>query len=184
VLRDDARPDEPALAHGWTLIAADLVHPFEAVPVPGVAAFVASARTDTTVHDPEILAVVERICGVVGLSMPTVLTFDGPGHASAAGVIRIGGAALADGAPSDREALLAHCCGHLLLPHAGELSADRVAALYQGSADAITRAIFAAAVHSGVTDPDPAVRVREIQAWCATSGFARLVTSVATAVRP
>ena len=77
---------------------------------------------------------------------------------------------------------------------AGELSADRAAAVYHGSADPITRLIFAEyakefrvregraartdrhgiTVHSGPSPEDPTVRVREIQAWTATPRFARL----------
>ncbi len=135
------------------------------------------------VDDPQLLATIEQLCAVLGVRRPRVLASAQPGHAYGPGTLRLSTTALADYAPRDREALLAHCCGHLLLPQAGELSADRVAALYQGSADAITRVIFSEAVHSGAIDPDPAVRVREIQAWTATTGFARLVTTVATAVR-
>ena len=76
---------------------------------------------------------------------------------------------------------------------AGELSADRAAALYQGNPDAITRLIFAESrreaqdgeehgarsgrgwtVHSAPSTDDLVVRVREIQAWTATPGFARM----------
>ncbi len=77
---------------------------------------------------------------------------------------------------------------------AGELSADRAAAVYHGSADPIARVIFAESaeefrdreeraartdrhgltVHSGPSPEDLTVRVREIQAWTATAGFARL----------
>lgn len=164
----------------WALITADLVHPFEAgrlAPVP-------TELAGEPVNDADTLITVERICQVLGVPTPRVVAAAGPGHACAPGLIQVGDGALTTYAPADREALLAHCSGHLLLPHAGELSADRVAALYQGSADAITRVIFADAVHSGATGLDPAVRVREIQAWSATAGFARLVTSVATAARP
>jgi hypothetical protein len=73
----------------------------------------------------------------------------------------------------------AHCQGHVLLPWAGELTADRLAALVVGGADPITRVIFAGVgspcVHSGVL-VDPATRVREVQAWTATAGFASLTT--------
>jgi Zn-dependent protease with chaperone function len=70
-----------------------------------------------------------------------------------------------------------------------ELSADRAAAAYLGSADAMTRAMFRfaattmdpAGLHSvqsppfaRPSDPSLAIRVREIQAWTATPGFARL----------
>jgi hypothetical protein len=57
-----------------------------------------------------------------------------------------------------------------------ELSADRAAAAYLGDADAITRVMFRSAGPS--TDPMLAVRVREIQAWTATPGFARLRASI------
>jgi hypothetical protein len=185
VLRDDARQDRSVVPNQWTLITAELVHPFEAVPqLPAAVPDVAPEQASMPLTDPEVVTIVERICGVLGVPVPRVLISGKSGHACAPGLIRIGESGLTDYAGPDREALLAHCCGHLLLPHAGELSADRVAALYQGSADAITRVIFADAVHSGAIEPDPAVRVREIQAWSATSGFARLVTSVATAARP
>jgi hypothetical protein len=176
VLPDPAGPTEP---NPWARIVADLVHPFEtatSTPAPG-------QWQGDEVDDPQLLATIEQLCGVLGVRRPRVLASAQPGHAYGPGVLRLGTAALAGYAPRDREALLAHCCGHLLLPHAGELSADRVAALYQGSADAITRVIFGEAVHSGATDLDPAVRVREIQAWTATGGFARLVTTVTTAAR-
>ena len=52
-----------------------------------------------------------------------------------------------------------------------------MAALYQGNPDAITRVIFAEAVHSGGPE-DHLIRVREIQAWTATPGFARLAALV------
>jgi Zn-dependent protease with chaperone function len=61
--------------------------------------------------------------------------------------------------------------------HKSELSADRAAAAYLGSADAITRVMFRFAgvtVGKPSTDPMLAVRVREIQAWTATPGFGRL----------
>jgi Zn-dependent protease with chaperone function len=59
--------------------------------------------------------------------------------------------------------------------HKSELSADRAAAAYLGNADAITRVMFRLAGQS--TDAMLAVRVREIQAWTATAGFARLTSS-------
>jgi Zn-dependent protease with chaperone function len=63
--------------------------------------------------------------------------------------------------------------------HKSELSADRAAAAYLGSADAITRVIFRFA---GVeADSVLAVRVREIQAWTATPGFGRLAAAAAAA---
>jgi Zn-dependent protease with chaperone function len=63
--------------------------------------------------------------------------------------------------------------------HKSELSADRAAAAYLGSADAITRVIFRFA---GVeADSVLAVRVREIQAWTATPGFGRLAEAAAAA---
>lgn len=102
--------------------------------------------------------------------------------------------------------------------HKSELSADRAAAAYLGSADAITRVMFRFAgikvdspyVHSvqafadqalewealresrwnrilqwmlskQSTHPMLAVRVREIQAWTATPGFARLAAVAASA---
>jgi Zn-dependent protease with chaperone function len=53
-----------------------------------------------------------------------------------------------------------------------ELSADRAAAAYLGSADAITRVMFRCA--GTELDSVLTVRVREIQAWTATPGFGRL----------
>ena len=157
--------------------ASDLVHPFEAEA--------SRARRPDLVDGhpldlPEFADTLRRICGLLGIAEPQVYVSPLPGHAYAPGVMRIAEQSLAELAPDEVEALLAHVCGHLLLPgHAGELSADRVAALYQGSPDAITRVIFAEAVHSGPSPDDLTVRVREIQAWTATAGFARLASLIA-----
>jgi Zn-dependent protease with chaperone function len=111
-------------------------------------------------------------------------------------------------APDEVEAVLAHECGHILLrhvryrsmarwleaapdvavpaevrsaltdwSHTSELSADRAAAAYLGDADAMTRVMFRFA-GAGIDPPLLAVRVREVQAFTATAGFARLATPV------
>jgi hypothetical protein len=174
-----------------------LVHPFEAGP--GGAAPEATIRSGffegCRLDRPDALATLRRACGFFSVAEPQVYVSKLPGHAHAKGAVRIAEQSLVELAPDELEALLAHLCGHLLLPDlAGELSADRAAALYQGSADAITRVIFAEcsrgvrdreeraartdrhgwAVHSGPSADDLAVRVREIQAWTATPGFTRL----------
>jgi hypothetical protein len=126
----------------------DLVHPFEAVP---------PARPDDVVD--------------LGSSWPEA-AIDPP---ACAGHQEAGPAPWLSGA--ERVALAEHCRGHLLFPWAGELTADRVAALVDGNAEAITRVIFVGAdhpcVHTGVF-VDPATRIREIQAWTATAHFAKL----------
>lgn len=159
----------------------ELLHPFEprtgAAVSPGI---VHGRRLDR----PEVGAVLRRVCGFFGVPEPQVYVSDLPGHAYGHGAVRIAEQSLADLAADEVEALIAHLCGHLMLPGlAGELSADRAAAVYHGSADPITRVIFAESartdrhdltVHSGPSPEDPTVRVREIQAWTATPGFARL----------
>jgi hypothetical protein len=148
----------------------ELVHPFDTfTPRPDDPGAIDGRRLERS----EVLGTVDQICSAFALQTPQVYVSPRPGHAHSTGAVRICESSLADLARDELEALLAHVCGHLVLPsHPGELSADRVAALYQGNADAITRVIFAEAVHSG--GPDHTVRVREIQAWTATPGFARL----------
>ena len=160
-----------------TFPADDLVHPLETAIRPGSDAGIIDGRL-LGQHDVRIT--IDRICTVLGLPRPRVYVSERPGHAHAPGALRIAERSLVDLSPDELEALLAHACGHLVLPpYSGELSADRVAALYHGHPDAITRVIFAEAVHSGrAAAPDHTVRVREIQAWTATPGFARLTALV------
>jgi len=181
--------------------ANELLHPFE--PRSGAAA--SSGLVDGRRLDrPEVVAVLRRVCGFFGIPEPQVYVSPLPGHAYVSPLpghtyghraVRIAEQSLADLAADEVEALIAHLCGHLMLPGlAGELSADRAAAVYHGSADPITRVIFAESaeefrdgegrpawtdphgltVHSGPSSEDLAVRVREIQAWTATAGLARL----------
>ncbi len=155
--------------------ASDLVHPFEAVLRERTGPMRLDGRP---LERPDVLAVLGRVCAVLGVRQPQVYVSELPGHAHAPGAVRIGSQSLTELASDELEALLAHVCGHLLLPvHAGELSADRVAALYHGSADIITRVIFSE-VHSGPSAEGPAIRIREIHAWTATASFARLAALV------
>jgi hypothetical protein len=148
----------------------ELAHPLDTfAPRPGDPGAIDGRRLEQS----EVLRTVDQICAAFALEPPRVYVSARPGHAHSTGAVRICERSLSDLARDELEALLAHLCGHLVLPSpSGELSADRVAALYQGNPDAITRVIFAEAVHSG--GPDHTVRVREIQAWTATPGFARL----------
>jgi hypothetical protein len=183
--------------------ASELVHPFEAgahaclpsLNAPGSTPSVIAGSTDGRALDrPDVAASLERVCAFFGIAKPQLYVSALPGHAHAPGAVRIAERSLVELAPDELEALLAHVCGHLVLPAlAGELSADRAAALYQGNPDAITRLIFAEShreaqdgeepgartsrgwtVHSGPSPDDLVVRVREIQAWTATPGFARM----------
>jgi hypothetical protein len=183
--------------------ANDLVHPFEAADAATLGRGVVDRFLDGRPLDlegrpldrPDVAASLRRVCGFFGVAEPQVYVSALPGHAHAPGAVRIAARSLVELAADELEALLAHLCGHLVFPGvAGELSADRAAALYHGSADAITRVIFGESaeefrirerraartdrhditVHSGPSADDPAVRVREIQAWTATPGFARL----------
>ncbi len=159
-----------------TFPAGDLVHPLETA---ARSACDPGSTIDGRLLDRyDVQVIVDRICAVLGLRRPLVYVSERPGHAHAPGAVRIAERSVVDLSQDELEALLAHACGHLVLPlHAGELSADRVAALYHGHPDAITRVIFAEAVHSGPA-ADHTVRVREIQAWTATPGFARLASLV------
>jgi len=151
----------------------ELVHPLDSLPHAAVPALI----DGDLCQDRAVVATVERICGVLKIETPQVYVLDRAGHAWTEGAIGVSRALLSGLAGDEREALLAHCLGHVLLPEAGELSADRVAAVHQGSADAITRLIFREAdlAHDGLSHVDPAVRVREIQAWTATPTFSRLI---------
>ncbi len=183
--------------------ASDLVHPFEvaayvtlpSLNAPGSTPSVIAGSIDgRTLDRPDVSASLEHVCAFFGIAKPRLYVSASPGHAHAPGAVRIAERSLVELAPDELEALLAHVCGHLVLPApAGELSADRAAALFQGNPDAITRLIFAESrreaqhgeepatrtsrgwtVHSAPSTDDLVVRVREIQAWTATPGFARM----------
>ncbi|HEX6870043.1 MAG TPA: M48 family metalloprotease [Micromonosporaceae bacterium] len=104
-----------------------------------------------------------------------------------------------DGAPADASAAGAPSSLRAALvawSHRCELSADRVAALCLDGADPMTRVMFRLA--GSLTDPPwyahhardgadqamLAVRVREIEAWVATAGFARLAERVSRSRHP
>jgi Zn-dependent protease with chaperone function len=171
-LRLESMPELPAL----------LDAPLEAVVV---------RRRPEPDSRPEVRRLLPPLCEAFGIPEPVL-------HLETGDLID-------DLAPDEIEAVLAHECGHVLLGHvayrrlvdhpavpvpvrgaigawvrAAELSADRAAAAYQGSPDAITRVLFrlAGAAASGAEARAFAVRVREIQAWTATPAFARLRLTV------
>jgi Zn-dependent protease with chaperone function len=162
----------------------EFVHPFDqSVPSPehGEAELPGSPLTPE--EWPELHAALAAICAAFGLAVPPLRRAKRAAQGCLFG--QAGAAVIAaeelidlrsDLRPDELVAVLAHQCGHLLLgrpwTERAELSADRAAAAYLGDADPITRAIFRFA---GADAPAMlAMRIREIQAWAATPGFARL----------
>jgi hypothetical protein len=186
---------------GWSATA--WVHPFDEAATARLTAFdlpvldpPALTRTPvgTAVAAGELSALVGKVASAFGLPEPELRLAESGRHAYGSNLIVLPETAPCDLEPDELEALVAHECGHLALGHAryaalldrvdpdsplgaavrewsdaAELSADRAAALHTGGPDAITRVIFK--VHSVPFAP---VRIREIQAWTATSGYRRL----------
>jgi hypothetical protein len=118
----------------------------------------------------ELTAALARECGHLFLGY-------GP-HRSLHRALIADGDAVPGLAPDDRAAVRAALADWYGM---SELSADRAAAAYLGNADAVTELIFrlagtrptAPGRDAAGRDAD-ALRVREIQAWAATPGFARV----------
>ncbi len=172
--------------------AGEFVHPFDqSAPLPdhGSTEPPGSPLTPDLTQEltrqewPELHAALAAVCAAFALAVPPVRRAKRAaqgclfGQAEVAVIVAEELVDLrSDLRPDELVAVLAHQCGHLLLgtswTERAELSADRAAAAYLGDADPITRAVFRFA---GADAPAVlAMRIRGIQAWAATPGFARL----------